>query len=135
VAVTREVMRDIFGDNVPVVRGVSGEFAEEVKDAAEDGDEVELEHRALESWSTSPEHARQFAEEGGGDGVLIQTEVPVDRIFGASHTTPGLHEEENEVVAALDESETYSPGQIYTADDDSVAELYDEMARSVGGEK
>jgi len=97
-------------------------------------EDVEIDHRALESWSTFPEHARQFAEEGDGNGVLITTEIPVERVYGASHTTPGLHEEENEIVAALDSTETYSPDQIHDATDDGMAEVYDKLLASMKGD-
>jgi hypothetical protein len=80
ISVTRETLRETFGDTVPVARGVSGEFAEQLREAAESGEDVEIEHRALESWSTFPAHAEQFATEGDGDGVLIQTEIPVDEV-------------------------------------------------------
>jgi hypothetical protein len=130
IQVTRETLREMFGDTVPVTRGVHGDFADELREAKENGESVELEHRALESWTTFPDHAQQFANEGDGDGVFITTEIPVDRIYGASHTTPGLTEEENEIVAALDSTVEYSPEQITTADDDGMAEVYDELAQS-----
>lgn len=127
VSVTRDTLREIFGDSVPVTRGVSGEFADELRTAKENGEEIEITHRALESWSTFPDHAQEFAQEGDSDGVLLTTEVPVERVYGASHTTPGLHEEENEIIAALDSSATYSPDQIHDATDDGLAEAYSRM--------
>jgi len=130
VQVTRDTLRKMFGDTVPVTRGVHGGFAEQLREAKENGEPVELEHRALESWTTFPDHAQRFANEGDGDGVFITAEIPVDRIYGASHTTPGLTEEENEIVAALDSQVTYDPEQITVSNDDGMAEVYEKMNQS-----
>lgn len=124
--VTRDVLSDIFGDTVPVSRGVSGEFAEQLLEAKENGEEIELDHRTLESWSTFPDHAQQFAE-GEGAGAIITTEIPVDRVFGSSFTTPGLEEHENEIIAGLDKTVTYSPGQIHDTSDESMTQVYNKM--------
>jgi len=130
VSVTREVLRETFGETVPVARGVSGEFAEEIQEAAESGEDVEINHRALESWSTFPAHAEQFAEEGDEDGVIIRTEIPVDEVWGSSHTTPGLAEEENELIVGKDGPESYSPENIYIPEDEDMTELYTETTET-----
>jgi PBSX family phage portal protein len=130
VAVTREILRETFGETVPVARGVSGEFAEQIQEAAENGEDIDIEHRTLESWSTFPAHAEQFADEGEEDGVIIQTEIPVDEVWGSSHTTPGLAEEENELIVGKDGSETYSPDDIYTSDDGDMTDIYTESAEA-----
>jgi len=128
VRVTRDTLRDMFGESVPVARGVSGEFAEEIRQARENGEEIELDHRALESWSTFPDHAEEFATEGDDDGVLITEEIPVDEVWGSSFTTPGLEESENELIVGNDGPKTYSPDQIHDPDDEGIAGVYDVAA-------
>ncbi|MFP4218944.1 MAG: KTSC domain-containing protein, partial [Salinarchaeum sp.] len=130
ISVTRETLRETFGDTVPVARGVSGEFAEEIREAAENGEDIDIEHRALESWSTFPAHAERFAQEGDDGGIIIRTEIPVDEVWGSSHTTPGLAEEENELIVGKDGPESYSPENIYTPDDGDLTDLYVDAAEA-----
>jgi len=127
---SREVLSEVFGDSVPVARGVSGEFAEQIKAAKESGESVELDHRVLESWSTFPDHSEQFANEGDEPGVIITTEVPIEDVYGSSHTTPGLGEEENELIVGSDGPIEYSPDQIQIADGSGMIDSYDEVART-----
>jgi hypothetical protein len=98
-----------------------------VRNAVENGDDIEIDHRTLESWSTFPAHSEEFA---GDDGVIIQTEIPIEEVWGSSHTTPGLGEEENELIVGKSGVESYSADDIYTTDPESMTQLYANM----GGE-
>lgn len=119
---TEDVLREVFGDTVPVARGVSGDIATEIREQAEAGEPVEIEHRTLESWSTFPDHSEDFA---GDDGIIIQTEVPVEEVWASSHTTPGLEDHENEIIVGKSGPETYGPEDIYTTDGSDMAALYE----------
>jgi len=83
----------------------------------------------LESWSTFPDHAEEFATEGDDDGVLITTEIPIDEVWGASHTTPGLTEDENEIIVGAEGSKEYNPEQIHDPTEDDMADVYDSVAQ------
>lgn len=130
---TEETLREMFGDSVPVARGVEGDFAEQLKEAKENGEQIEIEPRTLESWSTFPDHAEQFATRETGEGVLITQEIPVEEIWMSSHTTPGLAEEENEIVAGRGGSYTVRPEDIHDPTDEGMAEVYDKTVESLSG--
>jgi hypothetical protein len=97
----QEMLREIFGDEIPVYRGIEGDYPEQMKEDTEDGGEAGLDHRAIESWSLSPTQASGFAEtreETDGEGALVETTVPVENVLLSGLDNVGL-ESELEVVA------------------------------------
>ena len=60
-------------------------------DQAKEGEEVELETRALSSYSLNAATARTF-------GKCIQFKVPIEDIFMSSLTNPGFEHESEMVV-------------------------------------
>lgn len=125
---TEDTLREMFGDTVPLSRGIDGEFAQQIQEAAESGEEIELEARAVESWTTFPDHAEQFATMETGDGVIITQEVPVEEIWASSHTTPGLAEEENEFLVGKEDSFSIDPENVHQPTDEELSEIYDVAA-------
>jgi hypothetical protein len=132
---TQEKLRELFGESVPVQRGLTGGIADEIQQAAENGETIEIDARALESWTTMPDTAERFAnfeftEEGvdrDAGGVVLNTEVSTDDVWASSFTTPELAEDENEIVVGTDDTITIEPEDVYNPEDSDMADLYDDV--------
>jgi len=97
----QEMLREVFGDEIPVYRGIEGDYPKQMKQDAEQEGEATLDHRAIESWSLSPTQASGFAEtreESDGEGAVVETSVPVENVLLSGLDNVGL-ESELEVVA------------------------------------
>lgn len=65
-----------------------------VADDLSSGERLTMPHKPLESWTTDLEVAKALAD----GGVVLQRQVPVYRIWGASITSPELHKEQEVIV-------------------------------------
>ena len=124
---TQDILRETFGDTMTVYRGVSDDtknpthaeatdVADKIREAKDRGDAFTHEHRPIESWTTRPEYAGRYARGAGfytedAGGVVLEKEVPVERIMAASHTG-NLDKYESEIIVMHDEEETYDADQI-----------------------
>lgn len=126
---SRDTVRDVYGDSVVAYRGLSPEgkpsatgsssISDDIANAADAGEDMELEHRTLESWTVDPSHARKFSgvdDEDQRDGVIVKQEIPTDRVM-ASSMSGVLNAAEDELAVAHDESETIEPEQVLTPDE------------------
>jgi len=111
---TQEVFADRDVETIEVYRGVKdGKRLEEalgmkydgggadpydetrtVANDLSDGDRLTMPHKPLESWTTDLDVAKALAD----GGVVLQRQVPVYRIWGASLTSPELHKEREVIV-------------------------------------
>lgn len=106
-----ETLREIHGDTITVYRGVYGDAGSKLQEAAEAGEEVEWERRAVESYTTELTYAKSYAQNPGG--VVVEEEIPVEDVWASSHTG-FLDANENELVVQNDEVEAISPDNIHT---------------------
>lgn len=118
---SQDRLREMYGDSVPAYRG-RNDSSREVRDAVESGDPAE--HRALESWSTNPVLASKFA---GNNGIVYETEIPVEDIV-ASHLNGAGKEEEAEIVPMLEEQKEWDEDQIHDFEQTDKAEAERQMA-------
>jgi len=126
---TRDIMREMFGDSVKLYRGIGGSYGSDRSNTLQDEGEATVDHRAIESWSLSPEAASSFAY---GDGTIACREVSPDEIFLSFANNVGFSSE-FEVVASSglqdyeyvepDEGDSLEPGSATNADS------YDEKSR------
>jgi len=108
---TEETLREIHGDTITVFRGVYGDAGHALIEAAESGEEVEWERRAVESYTTELTYAKSYAQNPGG--VVVEQEIPVEDVWASSHTG-FLDANENELVVQKESVETISPDNIHT---------------------
>lgn len=118
----REVYEIAFGDTVPVFRGIAPEDyndAETVHDRlADDPESVAVEQTVLNSWTTNPMTAEQFASREGKNGLILRQEVPIEHVWMTSDTMPGLYSTEAEfVVGNPRRKQHFDPDDIIVADD------------------
>lgn len=104
---TVEAFREAFGDTITVFRGYNpddhskGKQAREALQADDPPDTIAIRNGVLNSWSTDPMVAHQFSIWTNEDtpGVVLKRELPVEDIWGASDTAPGLWAKEAEIIA------------------------------------
>jgi hypothetical protein len=129
---TTEIMREVYGDEVKLYRGLSPgrganpavegtDAADKLRQAKDSGKDVVIEHRTVESWTTDPSWASRYTESEEIDeetyervvepGAMIETEIPVEQAVVAS-ISGVLNGYENEVVIAHEGERRYSPDQI-----------------------
>ena len=85
---TQKVLREKHPEGtVTLYRGVQGSYAQNIKKALKDSDEVEMQVRPATSWSESRGEAAKFA---GRSGVTIRREVPVDDVLFSWETSDSL---------------------------------------------
>ena len=121
---TQEQLREAFGDEVTLFRGFSNnphggtasegtEAPDRLRRAKESGEEVEIGHRPVESWTLEPTTAKMYA---GKDGAVLETTVPVEEI-AASSSVGTIDASENDTVVMHDGPSVYGPDQIHTGDE------------------
>jgi hypothetical protein len=108
---TEDTLREIHGDSITVYRGVYGDAGHSLIEAAEAGEEIEWERRAVESYTTELTYAKSYAQNPGG--VVVEQEIPVEDVWASSHTG-FLDANENELVVQKESVETISPDNIHT---------------------
>lgn len=118
----RERIREKFGDRLPVFRGLKPDPAtwqdpdkldiegvEGVIEAVEQGEDVELEHSCLESWSTNPIEAVRFSK---GGGIIIQDWMDVDEVLASATSSGSFVADQAEYIRMHEnETETYQNGE------------------------
>lgn len=120
---TTEKLREAYGDEITVFRGMSEnphggtrsegtDVVEKLQDAKESGESVEVEHRPLESWSLEPTTAKLYAS----SGAVIKTTVPVEEVM-ASSSVGTIDPSENDTVVQHEGPQMYSPDEIYAGDE------------------
>ena len=120
---TTEKLREAFGDEVTVWRGLSenphrGTPSEgtgvvgALREAEETGQQAEIEHRPAESWSLSFDTAKLYAS----GGAVVETTVPVEDIM-LSSSAGTLDAVEDDTVVQHEGKAAYGPDQITTGDD------------------
>lgn len=109
-----DILREQYGDSITLYRGFYGEAGNKLDKAGQEGEEVEMDRRALESYTTELSYAKEYVD--GRGGAIIKEEFPVEDVWASSHTG-FLTEEENEFLVSHDESETIDPENILTIED------------------
>jgi hypothetical protein len=109
-------------DTVTMYRGVSGEIADELRRAKEEGNEEQLavQHRALESWTADPEVAQDFGD------VVLSARVPVENIATSWMTGPGLFDDEAEYVVASPEEAVYRLDDVHEPSETAFQRAWEE---------
>ena len=143
---TQDLLREAFGDEITVFRGVStsdtnptkadaSDAPARIKEAAKNGDTVEHEHRPAESWTTDPGYAAFYsnpnndrAGEHDDDGAMLRTTVPVEDVVMSAHTTE-MDPRESEVVLAHEETVEYEPDDVIPDDELTNKRLVSEALR------
>lgn len=121
-----ENLREEFGEEITVYRGLTtqdhsyqadgaSETPVKLREAKENGEQVEMPHRTLESWSTDPFVAASYASGEENDGVVLERKVPVDRV-AMSAGTGYLLDDDAEIVVAHDEEHQYDSDQIHKSE-------------------
>lgn len=127
---THEVLREAFGDTMTVYRGMSpsstnptranpSDVSVEMREAKEAGESFSHEHRPVEAWTTNPSYAARYAKGARNEvegGAMLKKEIPIERVFAASHTD-FLAKRESEVIVMHDEEEVYHPEQVTPSDE------------------
>lgn len=100
-------------DTVKVYRGVGGELGEKLLDAKEEEEveDIQVRHRALESWTANPEVAESFGQ------AVLSARVKVDNIATSWMTGPGLFAEEAEYAVANPDVAVYSTEDVFVSED------------------
>ena len=128
---TRDIMREMFGDSVKLYRGIGGSYGSERSNALQDEGEATVDHKAIESWSLSPETADSFAY---GTGTVACREVSPDEMFISFANNVGFSSE-FEIVASsgLQDYENVDPdgGDSLEPGTATVADNYSEKARFI----
>lgn len=109
IAMHQEKVREVYGDEIPVYRGIPAHLAEE-------GAETSIEHRAVESWSTDPAIADWFGRMNS-DGIVVMDTATPDEVAWTSHFDD-LVDNESEFVRIHEGVKRYSEDQIVSTDDD-----------------
>jgi hypothetical protein len=131
---TVETLKDEYGDEIVVFRGVSSEgntssraegsdLAEDLVGASESGENVRVQHRSLESWSMDPSYAGKYAQDEESGAVIADTISPEDVLVSSLSGAGKIAPHENEMVVMNDEKE-YKPEQVIS-DDEVEDELFD----------
>jgi hypothetical protein len=140
---SREAFKNTFGEEITVHRALDGEIAEEITQAVENGEEVEIEHRSLEAWTTAPDFTEHFQSQfatgpGDEDVVVITDTIETDKIFGSSFDSPELaRKNQGEVVVGGEGASTYSPEQIRLSEQgkvDTYSMASDAAEATLGGD-
>lgn len=96
---TRRHWRENGLGTVRVERGLTGEQARRVREAIESGAEwIDVDVRALSSWTTDPDQARFFARSYASDGAILAIDVTEADVFATHHSTAILSKESEVVV-------------------------------------
>lgn len=125
-----DALREVYGDEMTLYRGLSPgggpspaeatNISDQLLEAKENGDSVDMEHRSAESWSANPQYATRYAfdddyvdgEYVRNEGAVVETTVPVEDAVMAS-MGGALASQEDEVVVAHEESAEYGPDNIH----------------------
>lgn len=107
---TEDILREAFGEEIPVFRGIHGEAAEKLRQGNAEKEEVQWNHRPIASFSTDPKHAKSFAQ-NSDNGIVIRQKVPVTDAIASSHDGT-LVSFESEIAFARPSSIELSPDQI-----------------------
>lgn len=126
---TTERLREAFGDEVTVFRGFAKnphqgtpsegtDVVEQMEQAKERGESVNIEHRPVESWTLNPEVASLY----GAGGAVVKQTIPVEQV-AMSSTTGWPDESEEDTVVMHDGPQEYAPDQIILDDEKSSDEM------------
>jgi hypothetical protein len=118
VALTQEIVRridpsyDAETDTIELYRGIKDEMSKELQDimagGLTDDDRIVVKHRALESWSASPEVAERFGD------VILHARVPVSSLVAAFYTNSRFLSTEAEyLVGTPDGQAAYNVHNLY----------------------
>lgn len=88
-------------------RGVSGDYADEIKNSVMLDGKVRIKTNQITSWTESQRVAQKFGE----DGIVIKKEIPIEKILFSHYTSPYIRtsdfafggEEESEIVVGIPE--------------------------------
>lgn len=120
---TTETLREAFGDEVTMFRGFSKnphmgtpstgtDIVEQMEDAVESGEDVEIEHRPAESWSLNPETASLYADTSG---AVVKSEISVEDV-AMSSSAGTIDYAEDDTVVEHEGAETYDPDDVIIKD-------------------
>lgn len=118
----REKIKEKFGEEIPVFRGLSTGVAmwededemdiediEGIVSSVEDGGDIEMEHSCAESWSTNPVEAVRFA---GDEGVIIQDWMKVDEVLASANSDSAFVPDQAEYIRLHEnDSQIYRNGE------------------------
>lgn len=115
---TREMLRDMFGDSVPIYRGVDGDYGTDKADELESNNNMEWNHRAAASWTLNPSTAKGFSYT---EGTLMCQEVDVEDVLVCFANQAGFGgefemvasggEQEYELADPSEGVDEFGPGQ------------------------
>jgi hypothetical protein len=127
---TVEILRKVYGDTVPVFRGISPStrnpsaskptrISDDFVTACEDTTEFLHHHRPIESWTFDPGYAARYARgraPDGESGVLLARDVHTSQILATSATTFALNQYEAEALVMHPQETIYPASHIHPAD-------------------
>ena len=93
---TRDFLREQFGDEITMYRGIRGDYGKDRVDNAEENGSTVADHRAIASWTWNPIAADKFSNSSGA--AFCKT-IDVDDVYMAFSGGVGF-QEEFEIVAA-----------------------------------
>lgn len=82
---TQDNLRATYGENITLYRGVSGDYANEIRTGLVSNDKISIGMNNASSWTSDESVARQFS---AGSGVVIRQEIPVSTILFSHVTSP-----------------------------------------------
>jgi hypothetical protein len=104
------VADNIEGDSVTVQRGIQDELAQQAIEAKENGESLEIDPRAMESWSTDEDAAEEWGE------VVLERDLSPDEVaFFGPAVIPGEFEDQ-EITALGKEQYQIDPDNIKVVD-------------------
>lgn len=126
--VASDVLRDTYGEEFTIYRGVGGSTGRDLKrqlEQAEEGDRESIDYspRAIGSWSNNPMIAESFAR---GATVVERTFSPEDIL--ASHLMNAGFPEENELIPLQQDQVDLPPEQVHKASGRDSTEKFADMA-------
>lgn len=133
------VRRDLSddGETVTVHRGIRGDLGQELIDAKDAGESVEIDPHLLESHSVEPLAAKRWADSRDG-GVIIEREVPVEDVgfYGPAVFGSDLVHQQEVTLMGQDAYEV-DPDQIDIErrpepDDEDEGDILDEIGQEIG---
>ena len=118
---TQDIVREMFGDEVQLFRGVAGSYGRDRARSATTYGETEVDHRAIASWSVNPFAAEKFAY---GSGVVASQTMDVEDIMVGFSNGAGF-DYEMEMVASggneeyeyVEDAEDFEEGTVVRGND------------------
>lgn len=118
----REKIKEKFGEEIPVFRGLDStpsswedneeldlEDYDNLEDGVHNGQDIEMEHSCVESWSTNPIEALRFADDGG---IILRDWMNVDEVLGSANSNGKFVADQAEYIRMHEEeSKVYENGE------------------------